>query len=190
MNIKEIAIKAKTFVWKHKFDILGLAALATGSYLAGKWDQQLANKKQAEANEKARKEEQERKERCDAFLKAREEYVNDPVNRLGSCGLVETDYTVYPDDGFALMEVSGVRLDQMGEFGQEIVDRAGKGLYTTECEPDILNLIVRPGSEVYVTLFIHEPEEQGEGCDSQDAEEEKEELCEPTTDDSQEKQTA
>lgn len=190
MNIKEMAIKAKTFVWKHKFDILGLAALATGSYLAGKWDQELANKKQAEANEKARKVQLERQEQLDAFLKAREEYVNNPANHLGSCGLVETDYDVYLDDEVAIIDVSGVRLDQMGEFGQELLNRAGKGLYSTECEPDILNMIVRPGSKAYVTLCIQDTEELDEGCDSQDAEEEKEELCEPATDDSQEKQTA
>lgn len=147
--------KVCVFVWKHKF-AFGLGAGMLGAYCCGRGRQKDIYRKQNEAIEKEREQQQWLEER----RKAQEAYENDPKNRLGDAGILDWEESYCdPECTSAIVNAYKVPLDKMGEFGEELRKRLAEN---EETRPIAEN----PGT-CYVTVTIdenteEEPEEESQ----------------------------
>ena len=168
--------KAYTFIWKHKFGI-ALGATLIGAYCSGRSAQKNIYAEQQKAIEKER----ERQKRIEEYEQQMKEYRENPENHVCGDGLIVDDWWDEGglDEGVCANIIIGdISLDKMGELGQALKERAGKG-GCGSMEPDVLNLLLNGETECSIVLSVVE-KEQNEAPETAEEESVKETAEEAT----------
>lgn len=159
--VKKIIIKTTTFCWKHKF-IVGLGASMLGAYCYGRHVQNDIYRKQEDAIQKER----ERQDKIAEWERKQKEYEENPENHLGDCGLIVDDWW---DEGIDTcpvgnMIISGAKLEDIGDLGEEIIERIEDGKCGS-MDPETLRSLVHGNHKVDLVLSVspvNEPKEEKE----------------------------